>query len=242
MKRKTLWLSLIAISLFVFLAAHAQNPSPAATISKIGVQPGPLNTRVILEADSPVLPAKTYYSGRAVVLEFNRVNASTAPQIQIGDLQLVQAINLEKAAGDQARLRVELTEPVPYRVLSSDGRTIVELNRIQRGGGAVEAEAQKQSAAAAQAPRPDEQAQGRGDRGRDSVPGPGQRRGGHPGVHPRKAAPAGRRCFQRHLRRGLIDAAGRQVRAEKSPGRPVQVGRIPIHHEAGVRPERAPGL
>jgi type IV pilus assembly protein PilQ len=151
MKRKTVWLSLIVISLFVFLAAYAQNFTPA-TISRIGVQPGPLNTRVVLEADSPVRPAKTYYSGRAVVLEFDRVNASAAPQIQLGDPQLVQAINLEKAAGGQARLRVELTEPVPYRVLSSDGRTIVELNRIQRGGGAVEAEAQKQFAAAAQSP------------------------------------------------------------------------------------------
>jgi type IV pilus secretin PilQ/predicted competence protein len=152
MKRKTLWLSLIAISLFVFLAGHAQNLTPAATISKIGVQPGPLNTRVILETDSPVLPAKTYYSGRVVVLEFNRLDASAAPQIQLGDRQIVQAINLEEAAGGQARLRVELAEPVPYRVLSTDGRTIVELNRIQRGGGAVEAEAQRQFAASSQAP------------------------------------------------------------------------------------------
>ena len=151
MKRKTVWLSLIAISLFVFLAAHAQNFTPA-TISKIGVQPGPLNTRVVLEADSPVLLAKTYYSGRAVVLELDRVNASAAPQIQLGDHQLVQAINLEKAAGGQARLRVELAEPVPYRVLNSEGRTVVELNRIQRGGGAVEAEAQRQFAPAGQAP------------------------------------------------------------------------------------------
>jgi len=152
MKRKTLWLSLIAVSFFVFQAAPTQNLAPAATISKIGVQPGPLNTRIILETDSPLAPAKTYYSGRAVVLEFNRVNPSATPQIQLGDPQLVQAINLEKAAGGQARLRVELTEPVPYRVLNSDGRTIVELNRIQRGGGAVEAEAQKQFAASAQAP------------------------------------------------------------------------------------------
>ncbi len=152
MKRKTLWLSLIAISLFVFLAAYAQNISPTATISRIGVQPGPLNTLVVLEADSPVVPAKTYYSGRTVVLEFDRVNAAAAPQIQLGDPQFVQSINLEKAAGSQARLRVVLTEPVPYRVLRSDGRTVVELNRIQRSAAAVEAETQKQLAGAAQAP------------------------------------------------------------------------------------------
>jgi type IV pilus assembly protein PilQ len=151
MKRKTFWLPLIAVSLFVFLAAHAQNFTPT-TISRIGVQPGPLNTRVVLEADSPMRPAKTYYSGRAVILEFDRVNAAAAPQIQLGDPQLVQAINLEKAAGGQARLRLELAEPVPYRVLSSAGRTIVELNRIQRASGAVEAEAQKQFAAAPRSP------------------------------------------------------------------------------------------
>ena len=131
MKRKTVWLSLIAISLFVFLAAHAQNLTSAATISRIGVQPGPLNTRVVLEADSPVQPVKTYYSGRAVVLEFNRVDGKAEPRIELGDPNLVQAINLEETAG---------------------GRTVVELNRIQRGSGAVEAEAQRQLNASALAP------------------------------------------------------------------------------------------
>lgn len=153
MKRKTLWLSLITISLLVFLAGNAQNFSAAVTINKIGVQPGLLSTRVIVEADAPVVPAKTYYSGKAVVLELNRVNAMAQPQIQLADPQLVHAINLEKAGNDQARLRVELTEPVPYRVLSSERQTIVELNRIQRGSGSLaEAEAQKQLEKAGQAP------------------------------------------------------------------------------------------
>jgi type IV pilus secretin PilQ/predicted competence protein len=153
MKRKTLWLSVITISLLVFLAGSAQNLAPTVTINKIGVEPGLLNTRVVLDADAPVVPAKTYYSGKAVVLELNRVNPAAQPQIQLADLQFVQAINLEKAGADRARLRVELAEPVPYRVLSSERQTIVELNRIQRSSeNLAQAEAQKQLEKSGQAP------------------------------------------------------------------------------------------
>jgi type IV pilus assembly protein PilQ len=153
MKRKTLWLSLITISLLVFLAGSAQNVAPAVTINKIGVEAGLLSTRVVVEADAPVVTAKTYYSGKAVVLELTRVNTAVQPQILLADPQLVQAINLERSGSDQARLRVELTEPVPYRVLKSERQTIVELNRIMRGGGGLEeAEAQKQLEKAGQSP------------------------------------------------------------------------------------------
>jgi type IV pilus secretin PilQ/predicted competence protein len=153
MKRKTLWLSVITISLLVFLAGSAQNLAPTATINKIGVEPGLLSTRVVMDADAPVVPAKTYYSGKAVVLELNRVNPAAQPQIQLADPQFVQAINLEKAGADRARLRVELTEPVPYRVLSSERQTIVELNRILRSSdNLAQAEAQKQLEKSGQAP------------------------------------------------------------------------------------------
>jgi type IV pilus assembly protein PilQ len=146
MKRKTFWLLLVTISLLAFIAGFARNQASLATINGISVQPGKLNTRVVLESDATVPPAKTYYSGKAVVLELSGVNASAQPPVRLGDPQLVQAINVEKAGNDRLRFLVQLSEAVPYRVFNGPNQTIIELNRIQRGGGGyvVETEAQQQ--------------------------------------------------------------------------------------------------
>lgn len=138
MKRKTFLLLLTIFSLLVFVAGAVQNSSSFVTINKITVQPGKLNTRIVVEADAGFTPVNTFYSkesSKTIVLELDKVNVHTLPQVQSGNQQLVAGINLEKAGDHQARLLVHLRERVPYRVFGSGNETIIELNQVQKGQG-----------------------------------------------------------------------------------------------------------
>ncbi len=149
MKRKTFLLLLAILSLLAFFAGAVQNPSSSVTINKITVQPGKLNTRIVVEADAALAPVNTYYSkesSKTIVLELDNVNVNTQPQVQSGDPQLIASINVEKAGSHQARLLVHLREQVPYRVFGGDNKTIIELNKVLKGQGeySVEPETQQQ--------------------------------------------------------------------------------------------------
>jgi type IV pilus assembly protein PilQ len=149
MKRKTFLLLLVVLGLLTFFAGAVQNSSSYVTINKITVQPGKLNIRIVLEADAALAPINTYYStesSKIIVLEIEKVNVDAQPQIQSGDQQLIAGINIEKAGSNRARLFVHLREQVPYRVFSSDNKTIIELNKVQKGQGEylVEPETQQQ--------------------------------------------------------------------------------------------------
>jgi type IV pilus secretin PilQ/predicted competence protein len=149
MKRKTFWLLLTTLSLLVFFAGYVQNFPSIVTINKIIVQPGSLNTQVILETDGPLPPVKTYYakdSAKAIVLELEKVDSANQPQIQLPDQKLIKAVDLQKAGGDAARLYIRLNESVPYRIRTEQNQVIVELNRFLRGKGEylIEENAQRQ--------------------------------------------------------------------------------------------------
>jgi type IV pilus assembly protein PilQ len=149
MKRKTFFELLAVLSLMVFFVGAVQNSSALVTINKITVQPGKLNTRIILDTDTLLTPANTYYSkesSKTIVLELDKVNGDARPQIQSGDPQLVAGINVEKSGNSQARLLVQLREQVPYRVFQSDNKTTIELNKVQKGQGeySIEPETQQQ--------------------------------------------------------------------------------------------------
>ncbi|MEW5902152.1 MAG: AMIN domain-containing protein, partial [Acidobacteriota bacterium] len=140
MKRKTYGLLFAVLSLLVFLPVIPHTSPSLATINKITAQPGKLNTRVVLETDSPLLPARTYYAAKAIVVEFNGVNASARPVIPAPDSPLVTGLRLEAAGAEQARLEIQVREPVPYSVSVQPNRTTVELNDIHRGTGEYQVE------------------------------------------------------------------------------------------------------
>ncbi len=135
MKRKAYWLLFTALSLVVVFVGYGQGSPAATTINKITAQPGQLHNRVILETNKPLTFTRTYYKDKTLVLELDNVDLSAQPQIQTADSNLVTAIQLEKAGGEQARLSVHLREPVPYTITTEKNRTVVALSRIQRGQG-----------------------------------------------------------------------------------------------------------
>jgi type IV pilus secretin PilQ/predicted competence protein len=144
MKRKAYWLLFTTLSLVVVFAGHGHGSPAAATINKITAQPGQLNNWVVLETERPLAPTRTFYTDKTLILEFDHINLSAQPQIQTADSPLVTAIRLEKAEGEQARLSIDLRESVPYTVTVEENRTVVALNKIQRGLGEPPVEAQVQ--------------------------------------------------------------------------------------------------
>jgi type IV pilus assembly protein PilQ len=146
MKRKAFWLLFTTVGLLAVLAGTEYGASSAATIHKITTQPGKLNTRVVLETDAPPTLARTYYSAKTIVLELDQVNADVQPPVETAGAPIVTGIRLEKTGPDQARLQIQVQEPVPYTVMTSGNRTVIELNKIQRGIGefGVEPEVQQQ--------------------------------------------------------------------------------------------------
>jgi hypothetical protein len=144
MKRKAFWLLFTMPGLLGIITGLGYDSSAAATINKIRTQPGKLNTRIILETDTALIVARTYYATKAIVLELDHVNLFTHPPVEAADDQLVTAIQMEKTGPEQARLQIQVREPVPYTVMSSDNRLVIELNRIQRGLGGIPVEPEVQ--------------------------------------------------------------------------------------------------
>jgi hypothetical protein len=144
MKRKAFWVLVTILSQGVIFPCLGFDSSPAATINKITTQIGKLNTRIILETDTALSVARTYFATKAIVLELDHINLSTHPPIEAIDTQLVTGIHLEETGTEQARLQIQVQEQVPYTVRTSDNRTVIELNRIQRGPGEIPVEPEVQ--------------------------------------------------------------------------------------------------
>ncbi len=149
MKRKTFWLLLTTVSLLVFYAGYVENSPAIVTINKIIVQPGSLNTRVVLETDGPLVPVKTYYatdSSKAIVVELEKVNTGNRPQVELADPKLIKSIDLENVGDDGALLSIHLSEFIPYRINAGQNQMVVELNRFLREKGEyrIEENAQRQ--------------------------------------------------------------------------------------------------
>jgi type IV pilus assembly protein PilQ len=115
---------------------HAQGPAPAVHIQKIQVLPGQLSTKLVLETDGPLAVEKAFYtaeSPRTLVLEMAGASTSAAPSLPAAGAGLVRDVQIEKAGAGALRLIVRLSERVPARIIGETGRTVVELNAVQRG-------------------------------------------------------------------------------------------------------------
>jgi type IV pilus assembly protein PilQ len=144
MKRKAFWLLFTAVSLLVIFAGYGYDSSSAATINKITAQPGKLNTRVVMETDTALTLVRTYYAAKTIVLELDHVTITSQTPIETAEAQVVTGIQLEKTGAEQARLQIQVQEPVPYTVISEGNRTVIELNRIQREPGEFQVEPEVQ--------------------------------------------------------------------------------------------------
>jgi type IV pilus assembly protein PilQ len=146
MKRKTFWLLCTTFWFLVLIVGPAQNSPATVTINKMTVQPGTLNTRIILEADAALAPAKTYYADKSIVLEFSQANVGAQPPALADDALPVTGIKSEKMGTEDVRLLIQLREPVPYRLIADQNKTIIELNRFQRAAGdyVIDPETQQQ--------------------------------------------------------------------------------------------------
>jgi type IV pilus assembly protein PilQ len=138
MKRKfytPLWISLC---LLLLLASHVPGQDPLININKIEIQPGTLTTKLVLETDALLPIQTTYYSPylpQTLVIDVNRAKTSEVPRISPADSQLIETIQVDKTGVSGLRFSMRLKEKVPYRILSRNDRTVVELNKIQRGQG-----------------------------------------------------------------------------------------------------------
>ena len=136
MKKRILPAVLAGLCVLWLSALHAQGPAPAVQISKIQVLPGALATKLILETNGPLSVDRAYYlpeSPRTLVLDVARATTAAAPVLPSSGTGLVRDIQVEKAGADALRLLVRLSERVPARIVRETGRTVVELNGVQRG-------------------------------------------------------------------------------------------------------------
>jgi type IV pilus assembly protein PilQ len=144
MNKRILPAVLAGLCVLGLAALAAQGPAPAVHINKIQVQPGTLSTKLVMETDGPLAVAKAYYlpdSPRTLALELTGAATSAAPSVSSG---LVRDVQVEKSGADGLRLLVRLSERVPARIVRETGRTVIELNAIQRsqGGYAIDAATQ----------------------------------------------------------------------------------------------------
>lgn len=138
MKKKNYLKVLPLISLLIILSGFAYDDSSLVNINKISIQAGKLNTKICLEATSPLPIPQTYYDQQVpstIVIDLNKINTTNKPQIIQKKSSLVEEINIQDAGKNRWRLLIGLKERVPYRIFSDQNKTIIELNNIQRKQG-----------------------------------------------------------------------------------------------------------
>lgn len=134
MKKKKLIRLLPLLCLIALISGYAVNKESPVNINKIYVQPGKLNTKVILETTAPPSISRTYYLTdlpSTIGIDMEGVQSVAEPQA-VKDEPLVKDIKVEKTGPDKYRLLIRLEEQVPYRIYSETGRTIIELNRLKK--------------------------------------------------------------------------------------------------------------
>jgi type IV pilus assembly protein PilQ len=149
MKKKIVPAVFASVCVLVLVVLHAESPDLAVNISKIQVQPGPLATKLVLQADGQLSAPKAYYlpdSPQTFVLDLNKAKTTEAPLVPASETQFIRDIQVQKSGLQDLRFLVRLNERVPIRVRTEQGRMVVELAKIQRGQGSylIDAETQAQ--------------------------------------------------------------------------------------------------
>jgi len=135
MKKKQYAQILAVLFALTLASGFASGPDPGGVIGQISVSPGMPSTRIVLESSSPLaLLGSRYAENRpsTILIDFDGVNTDSDPPISPRETTLVKDIQVEKIEPARMRLLIDLKERVPYRIISKDNQTIVELNKIQR--------------------------------------------------------------------------------------------------------------
>lgn len=133
MKKKTLWLTLGIAILTLSLFAGNEN---SVAISSVAIQPGLLQTRVIIQGTAPLpCPQASYLknSPRTLLIEINGVDPSRVPPITSGDPQLIASTEVKPGGEQSLHLLLHLKEQVPFSVYEKGKEAGLELLRILRG-------------------------------------------------------------------------------------------------------------
>lgn len=147
MNKKVLFPLFACLCLLSLVLVQARTAGEMVNISRIQVQPGTLAAKLILESDAPLVVDRAYYlpdSPRTLVLDLNKARTAEAPLVPAAESQLIRDIQVQKSGAQGLRFLVRLAERVPCRITSDAGRTVVELDKIQRtqGGYLIDAETQ----------------------------------------------------------------------------------------------------
>jgi len=138
MKRKYYAPLLTSLCLLLLLASPGPGQDPLISIHKIEIEPGMLTTRLVFKTDALLPIQSTYYAPhlpQTLVIDVKGAKTSEDPSILPADSQLIENIQVDKTGISDLRFSMHLKEKVPYRILSRNDRTVVELNRIQRSQG-----------------------------------------------------------------------------------------------------------
>jgi len=138
MKKRILPAVIIGLCALLFSVMHAQGPGPSVNISRFQVQPGALATKLVMETDGLLYVQRAYYlaeSPQTLVLDLGGAQTASAPIVPSSETSFIRDIQVQKSGTRDLRLLVRLSERVPVRVIAETGRTVVELNRIQRAQG-----------------------------------------------------------------------------------------------------------
>jgi type IV pilus assembly protein PilQ len=114
------------------------NSEAPVNLHKISFEPGPFGTKVILEADAPLTVAQTYYAAESpatVVFKLANTQTTLAKPALPENISPVKDVQIAPSEDTGLQLLVQLTEPVPYRIVStpSEGpaRFVAEFLKIQ---------------------------------------------------------------------------------------------------------------
>ena len=134
MKRNKYFQVLSFLCVLTLISGYASINDSEAVLNKISVHAGKLNTKVLLEALSPMPVVKSYYAQdlpSTIVVDLKCSDPSQETQVELEDSELVKGVNLEKGEGESLRLLIGLEEKVPYRIYSNQNTTIIELNKLR---------------------------------------------------------------------------------------------------------------
>lgn len=134
MKRivQRLFLAVGALSL-VLAGAGLQTPAPLASLAKISVLPSRVNVRIVLEPSSAVPNLTAAYDKdfpSRLVLDLGRVQPPAVPAVPADEPALVKGLIFLAGADSRTSLLVDLIGPVPFRVSTEGGKTVVDLTKI----------------------------------------------------------------------------------------------------------------
>jgi type IV pilus assembly protein PilQ len=123
----------VGVLSIVLPGAGLQTPAPLAYLAKVSVLPSRINVLIVLEPSSAVPNLTAAYDRdfpSRLVLDLGRVQPPAVPALPADEPALVKSLKFLAGPDSRISLLVDLSGPVPYRVSTEGGRTVVELTKI----------------------------------------------------------------------------------------------------------------